>query len=274
MRHLIDVRGAGPRISRTLSVVTGVEVVVVGITWATLLFVPAWARDQWPWELTPFNAAFLVAVYLSSWIPLVFLTVAPRWSPARPVLWMIFTFTFVVLVASLVDLSRFEDRWSNFLWWPLYVFLPINSAVHLWLYRHQDPAASEPPSPRRRFALLALAGVFGAYGIYLLVAPVDASAWWPWPVDAFHGRIYSAAFFTGMAGCLVIARSASALERLTMGAIIGALGVVSIASIAVADLSQNQIDWSHSGTLAWFMACLILVAIGVAVAAGSSRTSH
>jgi hypothetical protein len=270
-----DVRGAGPRISRTLSVVTSVEVVVVGITWATLLFVPGWARDQWPWELSPFNAAFLTAVYLSSWIPLVFLTVAPRWSPARPVVWMVFTFTFVVLVASLVDLSRFDgDRWSNFLWWPLYVFLPINSAVHLWLYRRLNPAASEPSSAPRRFALLALASVFGAYGIYLLVAPVDASAWWPWPVDAFHGRIYSAAFFTGMAGCLVIVRSASALERMAMGSIIGALGVVSIASIAVADLSQNQINWSHAGTLAWSVACLILVAIGIAVAVGSPRSSH
>jgi hypothetical protein len=269
------VRGGGPPISRTLSVVTGVEVVVVGITWATLLFVPDWARDQWPWELTPFNAAFLVAVYLSSWIPLVILILAPRWSPARPILWMIFTFTFVVLVASLVDLSRFDgDRWSNFLWWPLYVFLPINSAVHLWLYRRLAPASSEPSPPRRRLALFALAGVFGAYGVYLLVAPVDAAAWWPWPVDAFHGRIYSAAFFTGMAGCLVIARSASALERLAMGSIIGALGVVAIASIATADISQNQIDWSDAGTLAWSAACLILVAIGIAVATGSSRPAR
>ncbi len=270
-----DLRGAGPRITRTLSVVTSVEVVVVGITWATLLLVPGWARAQWPWELTPFNAAFLVAVYLSSWIPLVFLAIAARWSPARPVLWMIFTFTFVVLVATLVDLSRFDsDRWSNFLWWPLYVLLPLNSAVHLWLYRHLEPAASEPGSPRRRLALLALAGMFGAYGIWLFVAPVDASAWWPWPVDAFHGRIYSAAFFTGMAGCLAIAGSASALERLAMGSIIGALGAVSIASIAVTDLSQDRIDWSGAGTLGWCAACLILVAIGVAVAvrpSGSPR---
>lgn len=270
-----DVRGAGPRITRTLSVITSVEVVVVGIAWAALLFVPGWARAQWPWELTPFNAGFLAAVYLSSWIPLVFLAVAGRWSPARPVLWMIFTFTFAVLVASVVDLSRFDgDRWSNFVWWPLYVFLPINSVVHLWLYRHVKPAASEPSSPGRRFALLALAGVFGAYGIYLVVAPVGASALWPWPVDAFHGRIYSAAFFTGMAGCLVIARSASPLERLAIGSIIGGLGIVSIASIGVVDLSQNRIDWSTAGTLAWSAACLILVAIGVAVAANPSRSSR
>ena len=188
---------------------------------------------------------------------------------------MIFTFTFVVLVASLVDLSRFDGgRWSNLVWWPLYVFLPINSLVHLWLYRRSIPAASEPASPRRRVALLALAGVFGAYGIYLLVAPVAASGWWPWPVDAFHGRIYSAAFFTGMAGCLVIARSASALERLVMGSLIAALGAVSIASIAAADLSQDRIDWADAGTLAWSAACLVLVAIGIAVAAGASRSSR
>jgi hypothetical protein len=270
-----DLRGAGPQITRTLRVVTILEVVVVGITWATLLLAPGWARDQWPWELTPFHAAFLAAVYLSSWIPLVFLAVAARWSPALPFLWMIFTFTFAVLVATLVDLSRFDgDRWSNFLWWPLYVLLPINSAVHLWLYRHLEPAGSEPSSPRRRSALLALAGVFAAYGMYLVVAPVAASAWWPWPVDAFHGRVYSAAFFTGMAGCLVIARSASALERLAIGSIIGALGVVAVASIGVADLSQERIDWSDGGTLAWSVACLILVAIGVAVAAGPFRSSR
>jgi hypothetical protein len=59
-----------------------------------------------------------------------------------------------------------------------------------------------------------------------------------------------------------------------MGSLIGALGAVSIASIAAADLSQDRIDWADAGTLAWSAACLVLVAIGIAVAAGASRSSR
>lgn len=116
-------------------------------------------------------------------------------------------------------------------------------------------------------ALLVLAAVFGTYGLYQLAAPVDASGWWPWPVDAFHGRIYSAVFFTGMAGCLVVARTASRLERLGVGVLVAVLGVASAANAAAADVSRDRIAWSEAGTVAWFASCLLLAA-GAAVLSG------
>ena len=252
-------RADGPEVSWALRAFTVAEVVVVGAAAFALLLLPATAAREWPWDLTPLNTTFLGAVYLSAWFPLLLLALRPRWSPARLVVPMILTFTLVVLVASLWDTGRFDrDRWSNVVWWPLYVALPVNSAIHLWLYRRlAPPAAATPASPAWRAVLLALGAVLGLYGAFQFVAPVDASAWWPWPVDAFHGRVYSAVFLTGAAGCLVAAREASRYERIALALTSATLGLVAGAGIAIRD----------AGTLAWLAACAALVAIGLALLA-------
>ena len=54
--------------------------------------------------------------------------------------------------------------------------------------------------------MTALALVLGGYGIALLAIPDDATRFWPWPVDAFHARIYAATYLTPAVGALVIRR--------------------------------------------------------------------
>jgi hypothetical protein len=268
-------RANGPTVTRPLRVFTLIEVAVVGVAAFALLVLPEFAAGEWPWELTPFNTTFLGGVYLSAWIPLVLLALQPRWSPARLVVTMIFTFTLVVLVASLWHADRFDwERWSNAVWWPLYVALPINSAIHLWLYRRLRPAAATPTGRAWRAVLLGLAAVLGAYGAWQLVAPESASAWWPWPVDDFHGRVYSAAFFTGMAACLVVAREASPLERGAVALMIATLAVVAAAGIAVRDASLDRIDWSAPGAIAWCAAWAALLALGLALSSPLSSRAR
>ena len=50
----------------------------------------------------------------------------------RVVLWMIFVFTATIMVVMIAYAGRFEwARVSTWVFWPLYLFLPVNSAVFL-----------------------------------------------------------------------------------------------------------------------------------------------
>src|SRR5215468_9780354 len=104
-----------------------------------LLF--AIAKPLWPWDTTPFNAAFLGATYIASFAATLTLLLVGRWSVARTILRMVLAFTFVVLIVSLFNVAQFHfDRWASWAWLLLYIVLPLNAAYHLWLYRKQPPA--------------------------------------------------------------------------------------------------------------------------------------
>ena len=68
-------RNSDPRVTTLLLAVTGIEVLVLFGAGVGLLVQPAVIGSIWPWPLTPFNAAFLGAVYSAS-------LVAPPRSPS------------------------------------------------------------------------------------------------------------------------------------------------------------------------------------------------
>ena len=114
---------------------------------------------------------------------------------------MIFVFTTAILLVMLAYTDRFEwARFATWLFWALYVFLPVNSAVFLWRLRDLPLAGATTRSPAASAGLTLLALAMGGYGLALLAVPEDAAGFWPWPVDDFHGRIYAAAYLTPAAG--------------------------------------------------------------------------
>ncbi len=230
-----------------------------------LFFVPSAAHGRWPWDLAPFNARFLGAVYVASFAALLSLVLVGRWAPARLVAPMIFTFTAIVLVVSLAYLDRFRwGRPATAGWFFLYVTVPASAAYYLWLVRGRAPADPWRPPPALRWALLGAAGAAGAYGVGLLLAPGTLSAFWPWPLDGFHGRLYSAIFVTIAVGIVIVARAGALIELATLSVTLLAFGGFAVAGLLVVNADVHKVDWSSGGTWAWIVIFAAVVACGAA----------
>jgi hypothetical protein len=255
-----------PRITPLLRWLTVVEVLVLVGAGVGLFFFTDLARPQWPWEITPFNARFVGAVYLASMIALLMMLVGGRWAPARLVLPMLFTFTFVVLLMTLLELDSFRyERWATWVWLFLYTVLPINAAYHLWLYRHLRPADPKPvPMPWRQ-CLAGLALILAAYGALQFLAPEWSSGFWPWRINAFHGRMYSAVFLAGAVGAFALTRAAARIEYLTLGITYGALGFFVLVGLFLVDAALHTVNWAAPGTWLWVAAFAVSLLVGAAL---------
>jgi hypothetical protein len=143
--------------------------------------------------------------------------------------------------------------------------LPINAAYHMWLYRRLPYADPMPtPAPLRAYLLGVTIGV-GLYGAGLLIAPEALTAFWPWKIDAFHGRMYSAAFITGAVLAWLISRTAAPVEFLTAALAEGALSFFAITGLLLVDAQAQRVDWSSPGTWLWAgaFAVMLFASIGM-----------
>jgi len=245
---------------------TLIEVLVLVAAGGGLFFLTDLAVAQWPWTIPPFNARFVGAVYLTSMVAVAMMLVGGRWAPARLVLPMLFTFTFIVLVMTLLRSGNFlYDRWATWGWFILYIVLPINAAYHLWLYRRLPPADPTPVPVAWRYILLAFSVVLGLYGLLQFFAPEAASAFWPWKIDAFHGQMYSANLLTAAVGAFVLARAAAPIEYFTLGITYSVLGFFAILGLVVVDASAHKVDWAAPGTWLWVAAFAVILIVGLAL---------
>jgi hypothetical protein len=255
-----------PRLAPLLRAVTFVEVIVLFGAGFGLFFLPDLARELWPWPPAPFNTRFLGAIYLASLVTVAMMLATSRWAPARIILPALLAFTAIVLAVSLLNLDYFDlTRWSNWIWFPLYVVLPINAAYHMWLYRRLPPADPVPTPATWRVYLLGVTIGVGLYGVGLLIAPEALAAFWPWQIDAFHGRMYSAAFITGAVLAWLISRAAAPVEFLTAALAEGVLSFFAIAGLLLVDAQVRRVDWSSPGTWLWVgaFAVMLVASIGM-----------
>ncbi len=255
-----------PSIPLFLRVVTWVECLVVFGAGFGLFFFPALERDFWAWPIPAFNSRFVGTIYFAALLPLLVFAISGRWSPGKLVLWMIFTFTGCILIAMLFHFQAFEfGRLATWVFWPLYLFLPINSAIHLLIYRKVGRGDARPTHILMKLLLLALAVVLGLYSLGLLIAPELATAFWPWPVDTFHGHIYLATFLTPAVGALVLLRRASAAEYFTLGLSLLTFGVLSPMGVVLTGLIERpgQVNYASIGT--WVFMLMNLSAVGLGI---------
>lgn len=238
-------------ITRLLRWVTAMEVLVLIVSGGGLFLLPAELDSLWPWELAPFNTRFLGAVYLASLVSAAALTYVGRWSPARLVVPMILVFTTIVLGVSILYYDRFtENTLSTAAWFALYIAIPINALYHLWLYRKWPPVAGVQ-LPAFMIVLLGVQAFgLGLYGILLLVVPETFSQFWPWPLDDFHGRMYSVAFITPALGAWLLLRSTSMPELRTLG-LTQIVGVLPVIGLLIVDSEVQRVNWSAVGTWLW-----------------------
>lgn len=265
---MFDTSSENPTITKYLRFVTAVECSVVLFGAMLLFFFPALAKDLWAWDIPPFNARFVGAIYFAAYIPLFIFWYTARWTPGRFVLWMIFVFTFLIMLAMFIHWDAFAwNRPSTFLvFWPLYIFLPINSAVFLFRSHGTQITAASSPTSTWRAILFVFSLLNGLYGIGLFFFPEALTGFWPWSVDAFHARIYASAFVTPAAGAWILARrNGHPSEHLVFGLNLIFGGILPIlgtlwANASVSPDRQIQFD---SDTWIFFIFFLLGTLLGV-----------
>jgi hypothetical protein len=251
-------------ITRALRLVTLVELIVLLVAGAGTYFLPTEGRTVWPWELLPFNSAFLGAIYLSSVPSIGMVALTGRWAPTRIVLPMVGIFTGIVLVISLIDLQRFQfARWSTWAWFLIYVVIPLNCALHVYLYRRRPPDDAVPTAPFWQLYLRVQGVVLALYGVALLAAPAYATEFWPWKIDAFHARLYSSPFFAMATGGWLVSTRAARLEGLAQALTQLCFGVLVILGLFRVDALVHRVDFSRTGTWGWLAAFLIFALSGL-----------
>lgn len=264
-----------PTISSLLRLLTFVEVIVLFLAGFGLFFAPKLAQPLWPWELLPFNARFLGAVYAASCIAAIMQTVYARWSPARLVTPMILVFTAVIIILSFVHINQFDfQRWEVWVWFFLYIILPINAAYHLWLYRNLPPVNSTPHSTSTRNILLTQSVLLGIYGLALIFIPSAAKTIWSWEIDNFHAQLYSVTFLTPALGAYVLSKGATKTEWQTLGLAQIILGLFPILGVIIVDMTAKRVVWLATGTLIWVGLFTVILALGVWMMNESKKSNN
>lgn len=252
-----------PEITTLLLLVTAFESAVLFVAGLGLLVAPGVLGPMWPWSLAPFNTLLLGAIYTSSLVATTTVVYVKRWAPTRVVLPMILMFTTVVLIVCLFYLDRFDfQRWVTWLWFLLYLIIPANAVYHLWLYRNLKPFNPSPLPASWRTVLLIPTMLLGLYGLGLLIAPNQFSSFWPWPIDDFHGRVYSVLYLTPATGAVLLFGAAASIELLAMGLtqVVGA--GIAIGGLVLVDHQVDKIKWSAIGTWLWIGSFAILFLTG------------
>ena len=253
-----------PKITKLLLTVTAIESLVLLVAGVGLLLFPSVLRPMWPWEILPFNALLLGAVYSASLVATVIVVVVGRWAPARVVVPMILIFTTIVLVVCLIYNDRFDfQRWETWFWFIIYVIIPANAAYHVWLYRHLKPANPNPLPTLWRNVFLIPIILLGLYGIGLLIAPDSFSSFWPWPIDDFHSQMYSVLYITPALGAMLLFGAAASIELLAAGLTQVVGGFVPIIGLVIIDNRLDKVDWSAFGTWLWIGSFGIILLAGL-----------
>lgn len=258
-----------PRIPAFLRFVVAAECTVVLMAALLLFFFPQMAQERWAWEIPAFNSRFVGAIYFAAYLPLLIFWLNPRWTPGRMILWNIFAFTALIMLVMFLHVDAFAwDRPATYLvFFPLYIFLPINSAVFLFLSRNAKVTNTieMPPAWKYFLALFIAAGV--GYGIGLLLLPEVSTRFWPWPVDAFHARIYASAFITPAVSAWILSRRrGAASEYLTFGLNLLTGGILPILGTLLTNPGipqERQIDFGSLGTWAFFLMFFLTGAMGI-----------
>lgn len=265
-----------PPLSRLLQLMNMVEALVLAAAVIGLFFLYDVTKAYWAWDITPFNARFIGAIYAASLVVVVVLALNNRWSPARVIVPMIGLFTVIVLVITLMYWSQFvPSRPATWAWIPLYVLLPLNAAYHLWQYRSLSPAQVIRVPTWIKLILMAQAGVLLVYSLAMFVMPAAATSFWPWAVDAFHSRLYAPIFLAAALGSYMVARGASRMELMGLSMGQAVFGAVAIFGTLYVDSIVKRIDWSQFGAWLFIGIFVIAIILGVAygvVARGSKTT--
>jgi hypothetical protein len=182
--------------ARTFLLLAGIFAFIAGIQ---TFFFPMSTDEHFAWTIqAPLSTVFLGAGYLGGAM-LEFAGVRERsWARTRITLPVVWLFSTMTLVATLIHLDRFHHTspvWNTALagwvWIFLYVVVP-PLLLALLIWQERQPGEDEPrrsPLPTwGRAALIASAAVLLVVGGLLFVAPAAMTPLWPWDLTPLTSR--------------------------------------------------------------------------------------
>lgn len=268
MRH----QDPNPPLPRWLRLVVWFQAAALLAAGGGLFFRSETVAALWPWSLAPYDARFLGAVFLAALAALSTQLIYPRWAPARLLLPMSFVFSALQVLVSLIDRQRFHfEGWPAWAWLGVSLALAVIAAYCLYRYGHLPSPVTYPTPLAWRRVLLAQAVAAGLYGLAMFAMPRWLTSFWPWEVDAFHGRLYSVVFTALAVGALGLAHWAAPVERLSLGLAYAVLGLFALFGVFIADASTNHVDWLRPGAWLWLLIFGAEFALGLALIGWSSN---
>ena len=156
------------------------------------------------WEIKPpfITAAFLGAAYWAA-VPVEIIASRQRtWAEGRIAVPAIWLFTTLTLVVTLVHIGKFNfssptpsAQGAAWFWLAIYAGVPVAMLLISW-HQIRVPGGDPPRGPAlpkwMRIVFLVQGGGMLAFGVGLLLAPVDVGAVWPWTLTALTGRAIGA----------------------------------------------------------------------------------
>lgn len=248
-------------------------VALIQMIGATMFVAPDLVGPRWPWQITPFpfNERFLGAIYVSELITILTLLVINRWTPARVIMLMAIIFTAVVTIVSFFYLDKFDfSHIAPWAWFVVYIVPPLVMGYYYPRQRLLPPSPAVSTSSGWRIYLYAEGTIMALYGVLLLILPATFGAFWPWKVDDFHLRVYSAIFISAICTFL-LTRRAAPVEFCILGLSQVALGLSSILSVVWVDSTVHKVNWSNSAIYIWFIGFALFALAGIAMMMQAQR---
>jgi hypothetical protein len=268
----MQARPANPELSPYFRL-TYLLISVVLIAGASVFFLPD-IGPGWFWHPAPFNRHFVGAVYLTELAIAIVMLRTNRWAPARLVLPGSLTFSVLVSAMSIVYNDRLDpDNILKPIWYVLYFGSSLLFFLFWWQYHRLPQAMAQPVSKAWRYYLLAQGFLIGLYGLAQMALPEQASPFWPWSIDDFHGRFYSAVFLTLAVSSFVASGAAAPIEWMALGLAQITFGLFAILGMVTVDASLHRVNWAAGGTWVWTGAFVIMLSAGAAMLL-KVRASH
>ena len=249
-------------------VLIAASILVLGVGFP-LFFFPQNTDVDFAWTINPpIMAAALGASYLASSRFEVLAARARIWVNARIAVPAVLIFTVLTLVITLVHIDRFHlfvssppARFVAWVWLAVYVIVPVIMSI-AWFRQARihgpDLARGAPISSVLRAIWFASGIILLFGGVYLLMAPSDAAAFWPWSLTLLTGRAVGA-WLVGLG--VVSAHAGFENDIARLYPIFPAMTVLAILNGIVLIRFHDELDWTHPS--AWVYALVLTAWLGV-----------
>jgi hypothetical protein len=260
-----DTRPIHPTIGLTLGA-TGLFLLALGID---LTVAPGRTDEYFSWAIKPpMTAGTIGAFYLTGSVLIWAALAGNAWARARTVILGGAVFSILALIATFIDLDRFNfDSSHTFAvvvsWvWTL-SYATIAPLLVLFLIPQSRVPGVDPrmgPPPRWVSAsVLAAGAIFVATAVGLSVVPKEMVKIWPWTLTPLTARVlgaWAAGFGT------VLLWGARTNDRFRMLPAVATLAVVGLLQLLTVLRFNDDVSWSEPG--AW----IYVAAMGLALLAG------